>query len=177
MASEAEECTWLKEHLVYEYDMLRYSFGRIQELPEGPEWNAHFVCFAVHARLLKDFLANDGKGNNFKAREFVKGYEATPTPNLGRRMENMNEQVFHAGKQRREPYKKIHTGELTQLHEWLCRAIEDFALKLEPTAYGKYWTPRHFPATMIVALPQQSQSSSASSWMVKLPATGSKDQS
>jgi hypothetical protein len=158
MASTQEKCDWLKEHLVYEYDMLRYSYAMGERLPQGPDWNAYYECFAVHARLLSKFLASDSGSTNFDADDFVEGYAVKPDDRLGRRMNSMNEQVFHSGKQRKEASKKINGGDLAQMHGWLCHAVEVFASKLPPPC-RECWTP----ATITSTVPTPAQQNYTSS--------------
>jgi hypothetical protein len=159
MASTQEKCDWLKEHLVYEYDMLRYSYLAQRWSGAGPWWNAHYECFAVHARLLREFLASDGGANNFDADDFVPDYKQKPEKELAERMREMNEQVFHAGKQRQHSHKKITSLDIQEMYGWLYGAMCDFTSKLG-SPYRELWKPAAFPDRMDVPETHSTQSTS-----------------
>lgn len=72
---------WTREHLFYEWQMLRHSLRRAASLQcpaQQLDFNAYLESCAIHARVLYGFLTNDkGSGNNnVVASDFVQGFKA-----------------------------------------------------------------------------------------------------
>jgi hypothetical protein len=88
---------FLTEHLPYEVQMLEYCAACVRILPPSLSWNAHYECFCVHARVLYEFLTNEGS-DSFRACEFVRDFSSRKSNETIRIMPLINRQVLHAGK-------------------------------------------------------------------------------
>jgi hypothetical protein len=55
----------------YELLMFRYAYERICDDRYQLDWNAYYENFALHARILFNFLMNEDGANNFKAEDFT----------------------------------------------------------------------------------------------------------
>jgi hypothetical protein len=83
---------YLKEHLKYERDMLRYTYGMLFE-PGAFRWCAMFESFGIHARNLYDFLRHEGsKTNTVRADDYVPGRSKPAASNVDGKM---NSSFFH----------------------------------------------------------------------------------
>lgn len=121
--------------------MLRYTMEKVQSLPAGNDWNAHFESFCTHARLLRDFVTNDKDSRNFKAKEFVDGCKDEPVPShIVTIMQKIDSQVFHPGKRRSSKQEeKVYDSKVRQVYDWLETAIARFESTLEEP-YKSVWT-------------------------------------
>jgi hypothetical protein len=132
MSSEAQKFEHLGDHLPYELLMLRYAYEPTGEDHYQLAWNAYYESFALHARILFDFLTNKkDRGNiNFVATDFVTGFTAKEDEEVRRLVnQNLNWQVFHFGKQRKsELEKKLGTEERKKIFDWIDRTLRDLNL-------------------------------------------------
>jgi hypothetical protein len=129
METEQQKRDYLDEHLPYALKMLRYTYGQMLQAQHYLSWNAHFESFAVHARNLVNFLANNDTGN-FKAHEFVKDFKAR-TGDVGSLMAKLDQQVFHLAKRR--PMKavgKFNTDHAKLVLEWVQQNFAVFLNRL-----------------------------------------------
>ncbi|MFC3100668.1 hypothetical protein [Altererythrobacter lauratis] len=70
---EGDLVAYLKEHLKYERDMLRFTYGMLFQT-EDLGWCAMFESFGIHARNLYDFLRHEGSATNtVRADDYVPG--------------------------------------------------------------------------------------------------------
>lgn len=143
MASAAEKKKWLKEHLIYERDMFRHTYRKVCELSQSLDRFAFYESFAVHARNLYSFLTNDEDPRNYRAREFIDGFESDGGELHGK-IQRMNTQVQHMGKSRAgddDPDKKIKTGDCETVARWIEEHMQRFLSQLgEP--YKQVWLDR-----------------------------------
>ncbi len=142
-----EELDCLKEHLPYELCMLRHAYGRmLSPIPNSDrrtrlDWNMQAESFALHARNLKNFLANDaGKGNNnFVALDFVKGFKRRTPNKLSGAFQRLNQQMLHLGKQRRTETKdKFNIDDAKAILDWVDQSLKEFVAALPPELRS-YW--------------------------------------
>ena len=83
MANVEDLKKFLNEHIRYEVVQLRHSLHRWREIdgggwklePQQLDLNAYIESFGTHARNLAQFLTNEGKDTDRKAREYNKGFE------------------------------------------------------------------------------------------------------
>lgn len=121
---------FLREHLPYEVQMLEFSAACVNTMPPSLSWNAYYECFCIHARVLYEFLNNDGS-DAFKAHEFVQNFSGKKSNETIRIMPMINRQVLHAGKKRTiELGKKANLGDVEKLYCWLRAELERFSALL-----------------------------------------------
>jgi len=140
VASDPEKCDFLAEHLLYELLMLRFAHAQILK-PQGQlTWNALYESFAVHARILFDFLTNDAHSENMQASDYNSAFEAKD-PGAVRGVKNsLNPHVLHLAKIRKEADRKPHIDRLKKLYVWLDENLIRFGHEL-PQNFSKHWHP------------------------------------
>ena len=128
MSSESERVDWLHEHLNYELLTMRHTYKQLQALPKTAKdqlvWNANFAAFSLYARNLYRFLTNDPETRSFKASDYERP-KADGQPVRGI-MSNLNEQVFHPGKQRVNA-DKVGLKKVKALYEWVEASLKHFS--------------------------------------------------
>jgi hypothetical protein len=133
MTSKAKEIECLEDHLPYELMMLRYTRSRLGEPQSALIWNATLESFAMHARLLFEFLTNDGESRNFKAEDFSHGYVAKGKEKMRGKRDKLNEGLFHLAKTRSsDHHKKVSTEVAIVLFDWIEDRFEGFLASLSP---------------------------------------------
>lgn len=134
----------LRDHLPYEKMMLEYTFKKISESPTSlttEDWNAYYESFAVHARILAEFLSNKDK-KNLQAGQFITGFCEAKPPNLTGPFIDLNEQVLHIGKKRpTESDKKVSIETAEKIYLWLNSAFDKFLDEL-PETMKELWDRR-----------------------------------
>lgn len=84
--------SYLREHLKYERDMLRFTYDMLFQA-KGYRWCAFFESFGLHARNLYDFLRHEGNAaNTVRADDYVKGRKKPDASNID---VTMNRSLFH----------------------------------------------------------------------------------
>jgi len=136
-----EQIEHLGDHLPYEVLMLRLTHKRMNEDRYPLDWNAYYEAFAVHARVLFDFLMNEPDSRNFKASNFVK-FTAEKDKEIQRIVrQESNTQVFHFGKHRSsEPSKKVHLEKVNRVHKWVMDNFSRFTSELDGDL-KEHWYP------------------------------------
>jgi hypothetical protein len=141
MSSEQERCDWLHEHLNYELLMVRHTHkqlqARIKTVNDQLVWNANFGAFALYARNIYLFLTNDRDSRNFKASDYERP-EANGKPLEGV-MNNLQEQVFHPGKQRVNA-NKVGLEKAKKVFDWVEDNMKTFLSELKEP-YAAAWNP------------------------------------
>jgi hypothetical protein len=127
---EALKLAYLEEHLKYEHDMLGYTFRRVHELTSGPEWNAAFESFCVHARNLENFFRHS---DEIDASEFDPGHKK---PDHLRVFERLNAFLFHQSR-RRGWQPKLNLADVQQMGAWLDREWARFVSGLSAPYAGR----------------------------------------
>ena len=141
MASDPEKCNFLVEHLSYELLMLRFTHGELSKSQDQLVWNAMYESFAVHARILRTFLASGGGNTNMNASDYIEGFKASvPAPEVDSQRKSLDPQIFHLGKIRKEADRKPHLDKLSKLFAWLEENTARFGDEL-PDPFRKYWQP------------------------------------
>lgn len=170
MASNAKKAEWLKEHLHYELMMLLHTYGRVCELNQCPDRCAFYESFAVHARNLYNFLTNDEDSRNYRADEFVYGFESKGNELHGK-IQRMNIQVQHMGKARvgdSDSEDKITTVDCETVARWIEKNLQRFLNQLQ-APYKQTWIdlspPMQPGQTLTLQSPKYTDSGSASSFM------------
>ena len=109
MTTTAQLIDHLKDHMPYELLMLRYTHERMQHEDHPLVYNAMYESFCMHVRNLRDFLNNDGTGNNLKAKEYASDFRAPKDAEVQRIINtDMQGQVFHFNKDRpTKPTEKV----------------------------------------------------------------------
>ncbi len=146
---QEDRAAHLEEHIPYEALMMRYSYQRIASETHELDWNAHYCSFAVHARLLHDFLVNDGGSNNVKASDFVDGFHFERKPIIVTTINTLNQQVFHLAKRRpNAEERKDAITFLKPLHDWLNDGLARFVDELNEALRALWREERcHPPAS------------------------------
>jgi hypothetical protein len=134
-----EQLNYLKEHLPYTLQMLRYTHRYLMTKPASLEWNTYYEAFAVNARNFDRFLTNNNKGN-FKSNEFTNKYKhqtrKKAAEGIFQRIEN---QVFHFGKRRPiGKTGKVDSRQIDTIYKWLESEISTFYDALPPE-YQLLW--------------------------------------
>jgi len=139
---------YLTEHLKYERDMLRHTYGRLTEM-SGMDWCAMFEAFGVHARNLYDFLRNEGSASStFRAVDYVLGYKGKPHSDVDGRM---NESFFHLSAKRLQG-NPVSTTDAEAIGGWIDREWAAWAGQLgEPFTALVDASPACPPRTILVA--------------------------
>ncbi len=115
MATQQELRDFLRDHLIYEKAMLDFTFGELSKPHDQPMWNALFESFAVHARLLYNFLRSQEKGG-FHARHYGPKLDTKP---LGSSL-LINQSIFHALKGRVDG-ARYDMSHATEAYNWIDR--------------------------------------------------------
>lgn len=111
-----EKIRYLREHLAYEREMLKYTFARLHDTQPGIAWNVVYESFGIHARNLYDFFRNEGKkGNTFRADYYVEGWGRAPSF-LG--FNKLDSFLFHMSTYRAD-HEKLDLGTLQMLGKWI----------------------------------------------------------
>lgn len=105
--------------------MLGYSFDRLHKASPGPEWNMAYEVFCIHARVIYDFLRNDGHKNDFKAVD----YTETWRPGTNTKFNDIDSFIAHLSKQR-ETRAKLTLEVLRELGAWLDKEWERWVAAL-----------------------------------------------
>jgi hypothetical protein len=112
MSSREKKIIHLGDHLPYELLMFRHAYQRALEERYQLDWNACYESFALHSRILFNFLMN----------------------------EDLHWQVFHFGKQRKsEDEEKVGREERKIIFEWVERNLTEFEKALANTDFAQYW--------------------------------------
>ena len=123
--SSEELVAYLREHLKYERDMLRFTYGMLFQT-EGYRWCAMFESFGVHARNLYDFLRHEGKFNTFRADNYVPGRSRPAASNVD---EKMNGSFFHLSTSRLKN-KPVSLADAVAIGGWIDREWTIWASQL-----------------------------------------------
>lgn len=130
----------LSEHIPYSVMMLRYASHRLCQCPPltAIDWNAYYECWAVHARLLANFLTNNSDQTRFRITDLTAGYQYDTggvAPILGQ----LNVQVMHFNPDRtKDNAKKINGADVAALTNWIEGAIAKFKCTLRKE-YREFW--------------------------------------
>jgi len=106
------------------------------------DWNAYYEAFAVHARVLLDFLENKSDARNFRKSDFSGTFKAETDQEIQRIVrQEMNCQVFHFGKSRKsEPSGKVDLEKVNRVHKWVMDNFSRFLAELDDDLKG-HWDP------------------------------------
>jgi hypothetical protein len=135
-----QQIAHLGAHLPYELLMLRYTHGKLPEQQYQLDFNSRLECFAVHARLLINFLSNHEKGDsNFEARDFTPSYKCPKRDHLYGALERLRRQIMHLGKARpTNPRGKFNRRDADKIYQWIEPALAQFIESLAPR-YRSHW--------------------------------------
>ncbi len=140
MSSREKKITHLGDHLPYELLMFLYAYQRTLEERYQLDWNAYYESFALHVRILFDFLMNDAGANNFEAEDFA---DFTGNNDAKVRQlinQDLHWQVFHFGKQRKsEDEEKVGREERKIIFEWVEQNFREFEKALANTDFAQHW--------------------------------------
>jgi hypothetical protein len=169
MSSEAERKTYLNEHLGYEMFMLRYTAQTLPQRHQQLEWNICVESFAVHARVLYEFLTNDTISQNFRARDYVRDFKAPKTNDTIGIFDRVHRQVLHLAKNRSsEAAGKIILADVEKAKQWIEDHFKIFIGSLEEP-YRSCWDehaatpPQNGLSLMFTASGEPSSTSSITS--------------
>jgi hypothetical protein len=162
MASQQKLSDYLPNHLLYELLMLRFTVMRLRGNQDQLLWNALYESFGVHARNLYDFLRNDGDSRNFKASDYIVGFEVKDRNGVNGLVQTMHQQLLHLGKRRTaNKDEKIDVSDIQKIAAWVETGIQKFLDELQ-VPYRAHWKPdladpNSFPTTHLGdSSPQQS---------------------
>jgi hypothetical protein len=98
--------------------------------------------FALHARVLVEFLSEKPKGKkDVRASQFVSGFKAERKDGINDALLMLDPQIMHSARARtNKPHEKFNTNHATQLLDWVERSIVKFNDALE-APYSKGWMP------------------------------------
>lgn len=120
---------YIKEHLKYERDMLAHAFRRVHNTPEGPDWNAFYESFCLHARNLANFFRHK---EDLSAHLFAPNHKKAEHNSV---FERLNSFLFHQSK-RREWQRKPNLCDLQEIGAWVDAEWERFVHDLKPEYKG-----------------------------------------
>jgi hypothetical protein len=140
MSSREKKIIHLGDHLPYELLMFRHAYQRALEERYQLDWNACYESFALHSRILFNFLMNEDSANNFKAKEFA-DFTGNNDAKVRRLInQDLHWQVFHFGKQRKsEDEEKVGREERKIIFEWVEQNFTEFEKALANTDFAQYW--------------------------------------
>ncbi len=112
MATLNDPAAYLKEHYVYEINMLRLTHAMLAMVPEGALANALIESFSVHARALWDFYAPPPrpKPDDVTALDFASSWlpSSTQTYQIASDIrQRINKQIAHLTTGRENPSQKV----------------------------------------------------------------------
>ena len=117
---------YLKEHLKYERDMLRFTYGMLFKT-DNDRWCAMFESFGIHARNLYDFLRHEGnKANTVRADDYVPGRSKPAPSNVDGKM---NGSFFHLSTSRLGD-KPVNITDAVAIGGWIDREWATWAGQL-----------------------------------------------
>jgi hypothetical protein len=126
-----EKVAFLTEHLRYEVLMLRYCLKRLVGEEKQLEYNMAYEAFAVHARLLDEFLTSKGGNRNVNSKDFV-NFTASGRNAVDKKFDKLNAQVFHFGNVRlKGDEKKVTLPQAQDVAKWIENEIERFLKSLD----------------------------------------------
>jgi hypothetical protein len=172
MASQQQKIEHLDHHLRYEVLMLCHAHSRMNSPGYPLDWNAYYEAFAVHARVLLDFLENKSDGRNFRKSDFSGTFKAETDQEIQRIVrQEMNCQVLHFGKSRKsEPSGKVDLEKVNRVHKWVIDNFSRFLAELDNDLRG-HWDPdranpekfheRYTNASKLLSLGKQNQTASS----------------
>lgn len=122
---------WLDEHGPYDLSMMRYGFDKMSKAVEPMDYNAHFECFILKARVLVDFLTGRQKGSDIKTIHFVPGFTAPPRKHIEGVMAKVNDHSAHPSANRPDSDKaKIALEQCREIGLWIEGAMDAFLKSL-----------------------------------------------
>jgi len=135
-----DQQNYLKDHLPYTLQMLRYTHRYMTEHAERSLiYNAHHEAFCVSARNLDRFLTNNDT-SNFNAKDFVLLYKHPKRESVKDIFVRMERQVFHFGKTRpTDPNGKVDLVQADKFYRWLEPAFLSFFNMLSSDQRG-FWS-------------------------------------
>ena len=128
---QTQKDLYIKEHLPYETEMLRYTQSALNAVSVTRlDWNAMYESFAVHARNLYMFLTNED-GSNAKANDFVSAFRAEKDDQTKGIHQRFLTRVFRLRPKR--PFlseEKIGISDINIYFCWIEKNLESFRGKL-----------------------------------------------
>jgi hypothetical protein len=148
---------FLKEHYVYEINMLRQTFLHHQRNPDNAIIkNALYVSFCVHARALWDFFSKINPNNDdVIAKHFASNWDpaTSKTSQLGvPEREAINKQVAHLT-EKRENAVRIDATLMQKIHDALVDDNENFQKQVDQLYQSCF--AEDIKAATIVHIPSQ----------------------
>ena len=143
--------------------MLEYSYGRMAQCQLGGQkmdFNAFMESFAVHARVLHDFLVNDAGSDNYEACDFVDTFKAKKPSAIDGAKQRLNRQIAHPGKKQAAHAAGKFTGkDCTIFYQWISGALDQFISQLDED-YQNVWTGI-LPSTLTISAGQGATATNA----------------
>jgi len=86
------------DHLAYEVTMLHHCSPAIGKLDPGEDRNVYIECFALHARVLHEFLISKRyKDKNVVAQDFIDKFAPKGEDPVGPIIKKIEDQILHMG--------------------------------------------------------------------------------
>jgi len=141
LSSKGARIEHLKEHLSYEFLMMRYTYLQMSEGQTPLRWNASFAAFWVYARNLYEFLTSDRDTRNFNASDFVAAFSAKDAQKVHGVLHTVHAQVFHPGKNRvSDSERKAGLTKASKMQDWAEENMKLFVDALDEQ-YRQHWDP------------------------------------
>jgi len=130
----------MADHVPYEISMMRATHEMMitGKLPLGLFFNAFIECFAIHARLLSNFLNNR---DDVKVKDFTTaGYTPFASGKIPTRLhDKLNQQIAHLTEKRfDDPQDKLNLGDVIELRKRIDAEIAEFLQHMTPH-YRDLW--------------------------------------
>lgn len=146
LETDESRIEYLKEHLLYELKMLRYTHWKLREPLETVfDWNSYLEAFAVHARNWHDFLTEKFQPRadriDARASHFIETWPAANRDKVKDTYNDLHAQVLHLGTNRGiTPEEKFTTRHADAFWDWIRPEMERFADCLPPQL-REHWKP------------------------------------
>ena len=165
--TEDEKIAAPREHLHYEVVMMRWAFEQIPTVPPSLVRNAFIESFALHARVLYEFLVSKKVKNNpnVLAKYYVKDFKPDGIADASRKIIMLNEQIFHFTKRRTDDDKWVL--------QWIEGALDEFKSRLKhlKPSYSTDWLAANPASVPVSQDPAQSSHPSVLSSLITTSAT------
>lgn len=149
----------LYNHLAYEVLMLRHAYQSLGT-SKGLDFNMAIEAFALHARVLTEFLSEKPKsrGKDVRASQYAPGFKAERKDGIRETLDKLDAQITHFSRDRTiKPDEKFHTNLATELLDWVEYNVAKFNDALPPL-FGRGWMP---PGKRPEALPTTAKPSAS----------------
>jgi len=148
MSGEQKKATWIREHLSYEFSMLKFAFNNLNGLEKRQiYWNVFYGSFFVNFRNIATFLKNDETrtSDNYRALDYCENFklDKKETDEIRGLLPRIEAQIMHMGKRRGAISHQIDVEDIRKAFAWSDRNLQGFMNGL-PAIYRNAWKEGQF---------------------------------